>query len=147
MKILSEIRLPAKLENLGNILQTIIGAASREGFDSHSLNHIELCAEEAIVNICNYAYSGEQGDVEVRCKVDDDYFIIEIADSGIPFDVNTLAEPDTTAALAEREIGGLGIFFMKKMMDDVRYRRENDQNILSLILNRRRKDSVPGEQN
>lgn len=141
MKILSEVRLPARLENLGNILQSVLSAAGREGLDGTSMNHIELCAEEAIVNICNYAYPEGNGEVEVRCKDDDDLFVIEIVDSGIPFDVTGLAQPDTTAPLSERQIGGLGIFFMKKMMDDVRYRRENDRNILSLVLNRRRNDA------
>lgn len=137
MKILSEIKLPARLENLGSLLQSIISTAREEGFSGTRLNHIEITAEEAIVNICNYAYPEGSGDVEVRCREDNDFFIIEIVDSGIPFDVTSLAEPDTTAALSEREIGGLGIFFMKKMMDDVRYSRENGRNVLCLVLNRK----------
>lgn len=134
MKLLSEIKLPARLENLGSLLKSIISTAGREGFSGPKLNHIEITAEEAIVNICNYAYPEGNGDVEVRCKEDNDLFIIEIVDSGIPFDVTSLAEPDTTAGLSEREIGGLGIFFMKKMMDDVRYSRENGRNVLCLVL-------------
>jgi anti-sigma regulatory factor (Ser/Thr protein kinase) len=139
MKILSEIKLPAKLENLGSLLQSIMSTAGQEGFSGPKLNHIEITAEEAIVNVFNYAYPEGNGDVEVRCKEDDDSFIIEIVDSGVPFDVTSLAEPDTTATLSEREIGGLGIFFMKKMMDDVRYSRENGRNVLCLVLNRKGK--------
>lgn len=145
MKILSEIKVPARLENLGDILQSVLSAAGRKGFSGTALNHIELCAEEAIVNICNYAYPDGNGDVEVRCGDENDLFIIEIIDSGIPFDVTRLAEPDTSAPLSEREIGGLGIFFMKKMMDDVKYVRADDRNVLSLVLNRRdNRDSSAG---
>ena len=144
MKLLSEIKLPARLENLGSLLQSIISTARGEGFSGSKLNHIEITAEEAIVNICNYAYPEGGGDVEVRCREDNDFFIIEIVDSGIPFDVTSLAEPDTTSSLSEREIGGLGIFFMKKMMDDVRYSRENGRNLLCLVLNRKGKGNVPG---
>ena len=145
MRVLSEIKLPARLENLGSLLGSIISTARGEGFSGPKLNHIEITAEEAIVNICNYAYPEGGGDVEVRCKEDNDFFIIEIVDSGVPFDVTSLAEPDTTASLSERAVGGLGIFFMKKMMDDVQYTRENDRNVLCLVLNRKGTDNVPGD--
>ena len=84
MKLLSEIKLPARLENLGSLLESIMFAARGEGFSGTRLNHIEITAEEAIVNICNYAYPEGSGDVEVRCKEDNDFFIIEIVDSGSP---------------------------------------------------------------
>ena len=71
------------------------------------------------------------------CQIDRGRFIIEIIDSGIPFDVTATPDPDVTAGIQEREPGGLGIFFMKKMMDEVRYRRENDRNILTLIIQKR----------
>ncbi|HSB04077.1 MAG TPA: ATP-binding protein, partial [Thermodesulfobacteriota bacterium] len=63
-------------------------------------------------------------------------FVIEIIDRGVPFDVTAIPDPDVTAGIPERETGGLGIFFMKKVMDDVRYRRENDRNLLTLIIQR-----------
>lgn len=141
----SEIRLPAKLENLGKLLQSILSAAGEERFDSLRVNQIELCAEEALVNVMNYAYAERSGDVHVICRDDNDQFIIEIIDEGIPFDLTRMDEPDTTAALSERSVGGLGIFFMRKMMDDVRYRRENNRNILSLVLNRKTSGNGPRE--
>jgi anti-sigma regulatory factor (Ser/Thr protein kinase) len=60
--------------------------------------------------------------------------IIEISDSGIPFDITKKADPDINASTEVREIGGLGIFLIKKMMDEVRYRREEGRNILDLIV-------------
>jgi anti-sigma regulatory factor (Ser/Thr protein kinase) len=60
--------------------------------------------------------------------------IIEIIDSGMPFDMTSLPNPDITSDISERKIGGVGVFLIKKMVDEVQYRRENDQNILSLII-------------
>jgi serine/threonine-protein kinase RsbW len=60
--------------------------------------------------------------------------IIEIIDSGVPFDVTSLTDPDLTADVGERKIGGLGIFLVKKMVDEVKYRREIDRNILTLTI-------------
>jgi anti-sigma regulatory factor (Ser/Thr protein kinase) len=61
-------------------------------------------------------------------------FAVEIIDSGIPFDATAVPVPEVADGAHEREPGGLGIFLMKKAMDEVRYRRENDRNILTLII-------------
>ena len=87
------------------------------------------------MNIISYAYEGSTGDVEITCKQDDDKcFIIDIVDTGKPFDVFTIKEPDLTRDVVEREVGGLGIHFIKQFMDDIKYRREEDKNILTLIV-------------
>jgi len=96
---------------------------------------MELATEEALVNIFNYAYKETKGDVEIICKLDDDKrFIIEIVDTGIPFNVLSVAAPDSTGDISERQTGGLGVFLIKKFMDAVQYRHEGNKNILSLIL-------------
>jgi anti-sigma regulatory factor (Ser/Thr protein kinase) len=68
------------------------------------------------------------------CKIHGNRLIIEIIDSGIPFDITSLPDPNITADADQRKIGGLGAFLIKKMVDEVRYRRENNRNILSLII-------------
>jgi anti-sigma regulatory factor (Ser/Thr protein kinase) len=72
--------------------------------------------------------------VEVNCRADHDHFLIEIVDSGIPFDMTSLPDPDLAANVDDREIGGLGIFLIKKMVDEVKYGREAGRNILSLAI-------------
>ena len=124
----------AKPENLGRFIESVSDCAKKQGFGQEEIRKIELAAEEALVNIFRYAYPERPGDVEVSCKLDEGRFIMEIIDSGIPFDVTAMPAPDVTAGIQERETGGLGIFFIKKMMDEVRYRRENDQNILTLVI-------------
>jgi anti-sigma regulatory factor (Ser/Thr protein kinase) len=86
------------------------------------------------VNIFEYSYAEKNGNVEVVCKLDAGNFVIEIIDSGIPFNILTAKEPDITSGISERSIGGLGIFLIRKLMDDVRYRREGDRNILTLVV-------------
>jgi len=133
VSIVFTITLPAKLENLQKMMRSVCDSAQIQGFARKKIGEIELAAEEAWVNICNYAYPEQSGDVEVIGKADDNNFIIEIIDSGIPFDITALSDPNITDDVDERKIGGLGVFLMKKMADEVRYRRENDRNVVELI--------------
>ena len=136
MAVLTSLKVSAKMENLGRLIESVSGCAKAQGFDQERISKIELAAEEALVNIIRYAYPEGPGDVEMICKMDGGRFVIEIIDWGIPFDVAAMPDPDVNAGIPEREPGGLGIFLMKKVMDEVRYRREHDRNILTLTLQR-----------
>ena len=136
MAVLTRLSMSAKLENLGRLIASVSDCAKAQEFEQEKISKIELAAEEALVNIIHYAYLERPGDVEMICKMDGGRFVIEIIDWGIPFDVTAMPDPDVTAGIPEREPGGLGIFLMKKVMDEVRYRRENDRNILTLTLQR-----------
>ena len=136
MRILLTINLPAKLENLERWMNAVSECARKQGFDQKKTSKIELALEEALVNICKYSYPEEPGNAEVSCKQDNSRFIIEIVDSGIPFDMTSLPSPDITSGVEQRKIGGLGIFLIKKMVDEVDYRREGNFNILNLTVNR-----------
>ena len=95
---------------------------------------IDIALDEVLANITNYAYTPGTGKVEVSVGYDaqERTAVIAFRDSGIPFDPLQREEPDTTLSAEDREIGGLGIFLVRKLMDDVQYRRENDTNILTL---------------
>jgi len=134
MTVLTSLRMSAKLENLGTFIGSLSNCAKTQGFEQEKVSRMELAAEEALVNVFRYAYPEAPGDVEMTCKLEEDRFTIEIIDSGIPFDVTATPDPKVTGGVHEREPGGLGIFFIKKVMDEVRYRRENDRNILTLII-------------
>ena len=135
MSILSQIRVPAKLEHLEQLLEAVTSSARQAGIADSRIREIEVAAEEALVNVFHYAYSGNQGDVEVVCKATGkEEFIVEIADSGRPFDPTTKREPDTAADIAHRKVGGLGILLIKRLMNDMKYRRESEKNVLSLVV-------------
>ena len=125
----------ATIDHLRHLMEFVKNNAVRYGFSQRRISEIELATEEALMNIISYAYEGSTGDVEITCKQDDDKcFIIDIVDTGKPFDVFTIKEPDLTRDVVEREVGGLGIHFIKQFMDDIKYRREENKNILTLIV-------------
>lgn len=133
----SRIKLPAKLENLEQFMGFLSGCAREHGMEQKRVVEIEIAAEEALVNVFNYAYQDRDGDVEMICKSDTyDKFVIEIIDSGVYFDLLSLKKPDISLDISERKIGGLGIFLMKNLIDDVQYRREEDKNIVTLVVSK-----------
>jgi len=129
-----EKRLPAKIENLNSLIEFVAGHAREAGFAAGRIKEIELATEEVLVNIFNYAYPGRDGSVVVDCRAEDDAeFVIDISDNGRPFNSLSVSDPDLTSDLTDRDIGGLGVFFIKRMVDYTRYRREGNRNILTLI--------------
>ena len=93
---------------------------------------IRLAAEEIFVNIAHYAYGEGKGKAEICAFVADDVFEARFRDSGVPFDPLKKTDPDTTLGAKERPIGGLGIFLVKKNMDEVTYAREDNCNVLTI---------------
>lgn len=141
MEGVSFIRLPASLENLDQFISFVSDQARQNGFDSLKVKEIELCTEEALVNIFNYAYSEEGGDIVLTCRGDGDTnFIIEICDYGEPFDINSIPVPEIDADISDRKVGGLGVYFIHKLIDEVIYRREGDMNILTFIIYKKQSD-------
>ncbi len=135
VRILSEIRRPARIEHLRELVAFVDKCAKTHGIDSERCLKIGLATEEILVNIFDYAYQGGEGDVRVRCGADQrGWFAAEFEDTGIPFDMLASDEPDTTADISERRIGGLGIHLVRKLMDEVAYRRDGDANILTIII-------------
>ena len=90
---------------------------------------ITVCVEEMFVNVAHYAYAGSQGEVTVTIDDDNGLFSITLTDEGQPFDPLAKDDPDITLSAEERDIGGLGIFMVKKSMDEVSYERKDGKNI------------------
>ena len=94
-------------------------------------NTVNLVIEEAFSNIVFYAYEpGQKGKIDISLYVEGEMLVIELRDTGKPFDPTAAQDPDTTLPAEKREIGGLGIFLVKKMTDRVEYRREENENVL-----------------
>lgn len=123
---------PARVESLLTANEFVEGCVDRCGLDAMAKYGVLLALEEAFVNVCCYAYPGGSGTVDVGCSGGDGLFTLELADAGRPFDVLALPEPDTTATLDEREVGGLGIHFIRQFSRSVAYRRESDRNVLRM---------------
>ena len=95
---------------------------------------LRLSIEEAVVNVVQYAYEGGIGWLEAGTSLDEDKLIlsIELRDAGTPFNPLEKEDPDLTLDADQRQIGGLGIFLCKKMMDSISYRYENGNNVLTM---------------
>lgn len=125
-------RYEARIENLEAIMRFVIGCAGELPWAAGRISNIELVVEEAVVNVCKYAYPEGDGEVEIRCEGAENALHILVADSGIPFNVLDAAEPDLCADILERQVGGLGCFLIRSMSDRAEYRREGGRNLLQL---------------
>ena len=94
---------------------------------------LNLALEEVVSNVILYAYpEGTNGTVQIVANSDGQVLVFTITDQGKAFDPTQVKEADITLSAEERAIGGLGIFIVNQIMDNVSYRRENGQNILML---------------
>lgn len=123
----------ALLKNLDSFQEFITDCARQYLLPEDRIFKLQLASEEALMNIFSYAYPDDApGDVTVRCfhqKTGE--LLISFEDSGEAFDVLCVDDPDTTLSLEDRDVGGLGIFFMKQMTDAVWYARKENKNILT----------------
>ena len=124
----------ANLDTLPAIVGFVSEHAAAMGVHPKRVMHLELAVEEAAVNICSYAYEIPPGEVTVRITPEPGVVRIELVDNGVPFDPLSMDAPDIKSELENREVGGLGIFLIRRMLDEVHYSRRGDQNILSLAV-------------
>lgn len=119
----------AKIEELNNVQNFILASLS---LNEKLQNQIKIVIEEIFVNIASYAYKND-GDVKLIVSTYRDQFSITFIDSGFKFNPLDNEDPDLNENAKERRIGGLGIFMVKKLMDGIHYKYENNQNILTLV--------------
>jgi len=115
---------PAKYKSLQGIREFVAQQAGDHGFNPNEVYAIQIAADEAFTNIIEHAYGGEcVKDIECACFSGENEFTVTMIDTGIPFDPTEVPEPDTSIPLEERDIGGLGVHFMRMYMDEVRFKR------------------------
>ena len=124
----------ASMETIPVIVGFVSETASAMGVHPKRVMHLELAVEEAAVNICSYAYEIPPGEVTIRISRETEVVRIELVDAGVPFDPLAADAPDIRSELENREVGGLGIFLIRRMLDEVHYSRSGDRNILSLAV-------------
>ena len=127
-----ELIVDAKTEKLDEVLDFI--DAFLEGLDCPMkvLTQINIAAEEIFVNIAHYAYGTKEGGAEIVVDVADGVAEITFIDEGTPYDPLSKPDPDVTLSAEEREIGGLGIYIVKKSMDSVSYEYSDRRNIFTM---------------
>ena len=127
------IVLPNDVQEVPQLAAFVDEVCEQLGFDMSATMQMNLALEEAVVNVMNYAYpAGTKGEVCIEAEAESDTLMFTIIDSGIAFDPTEKDEVDTTLSAEERQIGGLGIYLVRQLMDDVEYERRDGRNILKL---------------
>ena len=132
------LTVPGKFDRLTEIAAFVTQAARTCGLNDDDVFHVEMAVDEACSNIIEHAYAGEAGrDFRLHCEFKDGKLVMTFHDRGKSFDFKNVDQPDLTASLSERKVGGLGIYLMHKLMDEVDYKIARSGNFLTLI---KRKD-------
>lgn len=132
-----EITLDAKIENVDQVIEFINKELDAFGCIAKAKTEIDVAVDEIFANISNYAYNPNVGSVTIQIeKLDNpNAATITFIDSGVPFDPLIKKDPNVSLSAEERQVGGLGIFIVKKTMDKVEYEYKNNQNILKITKN------------
>ena len=103
------------------------------GFSEKTIYSLQLAADEAASNIIEHAYEGESdASIFITCDMKGDEIVISMRDTGKSFNPKSVKEPDLKADLSERQIGGLGVYRMRKLMDTVQYESTRAGNLLTM---------------
>jgi serine/threonine-protein kinase RsbW len=115
-------------------VSTALDQAMRaHGFSDEEILDTQLAVEEAITNVIVHGYAGGPGTIVITCRTTRGLAEVQIEDTTLPFNPLSLPEPDITEELEERQIGGLGVFLIRQVMDEISYRYEAGKNILVLV--------------
>lgn len=134
---MKELTLQATVENIETVTDFV--NKQLEAFDCpmKTQTQIDIAIDEIFSNIAHYAYKPDIGNATVRVDIAENPLAVKITfiDNGIPYDPLAKPDPDITLSAEERQIGGLGIYMVKKNMDEVLYEYRDGQNILTIKKN------------
>jgi serine/threonine-protein kinase RsbW len=131
---------PARFESLEEVRNFVGQAAQECGLKEASIYAVQMAVDEAFTNIIEHAYGGEcDNEIRCTCEIGENHLTITLQDCGHPFNPDSVPEPDVNAPLEERDPGGLGLFFMRQLMDEVSFTFEPGEgnaegcNILTMV--------------
>jgi anti-anti-sigma factor len=129
------LRIAGVLDQVPTACDFAAEAAESAGLDERAVYHCQLAVDEACTNVIEHGYSvdGEHQVIDIVCRRDREKFTISILDDSPPFDPLDTEDPDLTAPLEQREVGGWGVYFIKKLMDEVQYKHEDNRNRLMMV--------------
>jgi anti-sigma regulatory factor (Ser/Thr protein kinase) len=125
------IKLNNKISELESFNRALTEFGRRHGLSPKVVHDLNLALEEILTNIISYGYTDDrEHEIKVRLSAKAGEVNVEVEDDGQPFNPLEAPEADTTKPLEERNIGGLGIYLVRKLMDGLGYRRQGDKNLL-----------------
>jgi sigma-B regulation protein RsbU (phosphoserine phosphatase) len=128
------LQIVAIMENVEKACEFVAKFARDLGFSEEMIHRCWVSVDEVCANVIEHGYkeNGRHEVIDVICRADTNLLIITFMDDSTPFNPLTKDDPDPHALLEDRELGGWGIFFVKKFMDNVTYRYQNNRNQLIL---------------
>ena len=131
---MKHITIPANKNEIEKGINPIIALLEDAETDFKLINKIEVAIDEILTNIALYAYTPNKGDIDIDYELDEENrnLTIIITDEGKEFDPLAKEDPNINLDEKDRQIGGLGIFIVKTVMDEVSYQRKDNKNILTL---------------
>jgi len=132
---------PARYKNLDDMRQFAAQAAKDAGMDNTEVCAVELAVDEACTNIIEHAYGlNKGGEIECTCTAANDCLTVILRDHGKPFNLSSVTEPDLSSGLEKRPLGGLGVYLMRQLMDEVRFEALGEAgNLLTMVKHKGRK--------
>ena len=129
------IELGATVSNFDKALDFVNGHLEEHEIDMSTINKIDIALDELFSNVCNYAYDDGLGKIRIDLSITSSQIKISLIDDGKEYNPLLHEDPDITQSVKERQIGGLGIMMVKKIMDEVKYEYKHKQNIITIIKN------------
>lgn len=131
---MKELTISAEIENIAEVTAFVDRQLEELNCPMKAQMQIDIAIDELFGNIAHYAYKPEVGPATVRVEVLDEPLavVITFIDKGMPYDPLTRKDPDLSLSAEDREIGGLGIYMVKKSMDEITYEYQDGHNILKI---------------
>jgi anti-sigma regulatory factor (Ser/Thr protein kinase) len=127
-----EIVFKSELSELGRLAEAVADFGRRHTLPEATMQHMGLALDELVTNVIVHGYGGGHGTVVVRLAVSGEWLEAEVVDEAPAFDPFTAPAPDLESPLEEREIGGLGVHFVRTLLDRVAYTRDGSRNRVRL---------------
>ncbi len=134
IKFPKELVVKSTTDNLSLIREFTKDAAAKTGFDNETVSKIVLAVDEACTNVIKHAYRySPEGEILISINFETPRFIVSITDNGNHFNPELVPEPNVKEYYKQRKVGGLGVFLMKKLMDEVKYTTVQNRNKVVLV--------------
>ena len=131
------LKVENKVDELQHVYDAIKEFGRQEEWDARLAFRVQLVIEEMVINVMNYGHEDGSHEIEITMDSEPHLLTIEITDDGKPFDpLEDAPEPDLVRSIEDRRVGGLGVYLVRTMMDDMSYRREQGKNHLVLVARR-----------
>ena len=129
----SELTIGSDIEEIPKVSAFLDERMHAFGYGEDEILDTQLAVEEAVTNVVVHGYKKPGGEIIVSCRISDDRIEVRITDAAPRFDPLAVPEPELDSTIEDREVGGLGIYLIRQLMDEVSYRYENGKNILVLM--------------